>query len=193
MNRLSLGFLDLLDRPRNNLCRVVVQSSDSEVRGEDPIPRHARWGDRNSHVHRISPGVVCPFASWLDHDRFVRPPDRWHRVLVLLPLFYTQALPRVLALGPVVGPPPGPRGAAGEQRSTRRSSSEMIGNTVREPMQIRRGVAEIHDQAPPEPAAATNEFAVPGGIGLGGNGLQIVSLLPPPPGRMRRPRSRRAR
>ncbi len=104
-------------------------------------------------------------------------------VLVLLPLFYTQALPRVLLLGPVVGPPPGPApGVAGnEPHSSRRPSSEMIGTTVRQPMQIRRGVAEIHDQAPLEPAAATTGFAVPGGIGLGGSGLQIASLLPPPP------------
>jgi protein TonB len=102
--------------------------------------------------------------------------------LVLLPLFYTQALPGVVTLGRLIGPPRGERArvAPNEQRSTRASTSEMVGNTVREPIQIRKGVAEIHDQSSPEPAVDSG-FAVPGGTGSREGGLQIMSLLPPPP------------
>lgn len=102
--------------------------------------------------------------------------------LVLLPLFYTQALPAIVTLGRLIGPPPGERAhaASNERRSTRPSSSEIVDNTVREPMQIRKGVAEIHDQASPEPAVDTG-FVVPGGTGSRETGMQIMSLLPPPP------------
>ena len=103
--------------------------------------------------------------------------------LVLLPLFYPQALPGIVMLGPLIGPPPGERAhaAANERRSTRPSASEIVDNTVREPMQIRKGVAEIHDRVPPEPGVVTTGFAVPGSTGFGETGLQILSLLPPPP------------
>jgi protein TonB len=103
-------------------------------------------------------------------------------VLVLLPLFYTQALPGIVTLGPLIGPPPGePAHAASNERpSTRASTSEVIGNTVREPMQIRKGVAEIHDQASLEPIV-DNGFAVPGATGSRETGMQIMSLLAPPP------------
>lgn len=102
--------------------------------------------------------------------------------LVLLPLFYTQALPGIVTLGPLIGPPPGEpaHAASNEQRSTRVSTSEVIGNTVREPIHIRKGVAEIHDQASPEPVV-DNGFAVPGSTGSGEGGMQIMSLLATPP------------
>lgn len=102
--------------------------------------------------------------------------------LVLLPLFYTQALPGIVTLGRLIGPPPGerPHVASNEQRPARPSSSEIVDNTVREPIQIRKGVAVIHDQALPEPAV-DNGFAVPGGTGSREASLQIMSLLPPPP------------
>ena len=102
--------------------------------------------------------------------------------LGLLPLFYTQALPGIVTLGPLIGPPPGEpaHAASNEQRSTRASTSEMIGNTVRQPMQIREGVAEIHDQASPEPIV-DNGFAVQGATGSREAGMQIMSLLATPP------------
>ena len=102
--------------------------------------------------------------------------------LVLLPLFYTQALPGIVTLGPLIGPPPGQpaHAASNERRSTRASTSEMIGDTVREPIQIRKGVAFIHDQASPEPIV-DNGFSVPGGTGSGEGGRQFMSLLATPP------------
>jgi periplasmic protein TonB len=102
--------------------------------------------------------------------------------LVLLPLFYTQALPGIVSLGPLIGPPPGERArvAPNEQRSTRPSSSELVDNTVRQPMQIRKGVVEIRDQVAPEPAM-DNGFAVPGSTGSREGGTQILTLLSPPP------------
>ena len=102
--------------------------------------------------------------------------------LVLLPLFYTQALPGILTLGPLIGPPPGERAhvASNERRSTRASTSEIVDNSVREPMQIRKGVTETHDQTSAE-HIADNGFAVPGATGSREGGLQIMSLLATPP------------
>lgn len=102
--------------------------------------------------------------------------------LVLLPLFYTQALPGFVMLRPLIGPPPGERASAAsnERLSTRASTSEIVDNTVREPMQIRKGVAEIHDQASPEPIV-DNGFSVPGATGFREGGTQIMSLLATPP------------
>jgi protein TonB len=102
--------------------------------------------------------------------------------LVLLPLFYTQALPATFTLGRLIGPPPGEpaHAAAKERRSTRPSTSEIVDNTVREPIQIRKGVAEIHDQSFPEPMVDSG-FAVPGGTGLGRGITQILPLFPLPP------------
>jgi protein TonB len=102
--------------------------------------------------------------------------------LVLLPLFYTQALPGVVTLGSLIGPPPGEavRVASNERRSTRASTSEVIDDTVREPIQIRKGVAEIHDQTSPEPIV-DNGFAVPGATGSREGGMQIMSLQATPP------------
>src|SRR5437868_5311412 len=152
------------------------------MRGEDPILRPARWGDRNSHVHRISPGVVCRFASWLDHDRIVRRTGSCHRCARSLVFFlHTQGLPRILTLGPMIGPPRGeaPRVSATARNSTSSATqSELVGNTVRQPIQIRRGVATIHDETSLEPATLGNGIGIPGGTGSE-NGAQIMSLLPP--------------
>jgi protein TonB len=102
--------------------------------------------------------------------------------LVLSPLFYTQALPGIVTFGPLIGPPPGEpaHAASNERRSRRASTSEVIGSTVREPIHIRKGVAEIHDQASPEPIV-DNGFAVPGATGSREAGMQIMSLLATPP------------
>ncbi|MGZ4822447.1 MAG: energy transducer TonB [Terriglobales bacterium] len=103
--------------------------------------------------------------------------------LVLLPLFRTQALPAIVALGAMIGPPPGkPPRAEAERRTTRASTSEIVGLTVREPRGIPRGVADIQDQSAPEPAA-TSGFAVPGGTGTSAASTQVIAIfgLPPRP------------
>jgi len=117
-------------------------------------------------------------------------------IMVALPLFYTQALPKVMSLGAVLGPPHGeaPRVQASEQRSARASHAEMMGNTLQPPITIRRGVAEIHDAGSPEPMSSGTGPAVPGAIGPGDAGIGIMALLPlpprpisPPPARPTRP------
>jgi periplasmic protein TonB len=99
--------------------------------------------------------------------------------LILLPLFHTRALPAIVALGSLIGPPPGepPRAAANEQRQRTSSTSEVVGNTVREPMQIRKGVANINDEVAPVPAPYTGTY-VPGSIGSGDSA--VISLLGAP-------------
>ena len=102
--------------------------------------------------------------------------------LVLLPLFYTQALPAIIDLGRLIGPPPGkvPRAASTERRATRNSDSELVGDTVREPIRIRQGVAEVHDQGAPEPVP-DNGLVIPGGTGSREAGTQIMALFAVPP------------
>jgi protein TonB len=103
--------------------------------------------------------------------------------LILLPLFHTQAFPAIVALGSLIGPPPGerPRAVSTERQPTRPSStSEVVGNTVREPIQIRRGVANIQDESAPVPVPDAGYY-VPGSPGSAASGTQIMSLLAAPP------------
>jgi protein TonB len=102
--------------------------------------------------------------------------------LVLLPLFYTQALPAMLNFGPLIGPPPGapPRAASGERRAARRPESELVGDTVRQPIRIRKGVAIVHDLGALD-QVPDNELTILGGTGSSESGKQIMSLLAVPP------------
>jgi periplasmic protein TonB len=104
-------------------------------------------------------------------------------MLVALPMFYTQALPKVISLGAVLGPPRGeaPPFQATERRSSRTPHSEVIDNTVQQPIYIRKGVVEIHDAGRPEPRSSGAGPAVPYGIGSGDGELGIMALLPAPP------------
>ena len=103
--------------------------------------------------------------------------------LVLLPLFYTQALPAIVALGSLIGPPPGevPRADSPGRHSNRGSTSELVGNTVREPIVIRKGIADIRDEGGAPASMPDLGFAVPGGTGSRDGSAQIMSLLTPPP------------
>jgi protein TonB len=103
--------------------------------------------------------------------------------LALLPFFYTQALPGIVNLGSLIGPPPGeaPRVASSERHSKgSESKSELVGNTVRQPMQIRKGVADIHDDSGPAPVS-DNGVSVFGSTGPHDSATQIMSLLAVPP------------
>ncbi len=106
-------------------------------------------------------------------------------VLVVLPIFYTRALPAIVALGPVIGPPPGqaPPVASNGNRAAARSNSEIIDDTLRPPMRIPRGVPLIRDQAVPSPSPDNGLF-VPGATGSREADARILSLLtagPRPP------------
>jgi protein TonB len=98
-------------------------------------------------------------------------------LLILLPLFYTEALPNLLRYGELTGPPPGEPPATAAQPETRRASevaSEMVGTTVLEPARVPAHVTMLTDEAPPAPNLGG--FGVPGGTGVpGGSGS---SLLP---------------
>jgi protein TonB len=102
-------------------------------------------------------------------------------VLVLLPLFYTQALPAIVALGPLIGPPQGeaPRAVA-ERRTARASTSEIVGLTVRQPRSIPHGIADIQDKSAPEPAASSG-LTVPYATGTNATSSQLIAILGAPP------------
>ncbi len=103
-------------------------------------------------------------------------------LLILAPLFYTEALPNLLRYGELTGPPPGEPPAAAAQPETRRASqvvSEVVGTTVREPVRVPERVNMLTDTAPPAPNLG--DIGVPGGTGIpGGSGSQLLSLLRPP-------------
>ncbi len=108
-------------------------------------------------------------------------------LLVLTPLFYTQALPnfvqRFIALPVPPGPPP-PRDSA--PRHAGASQSEVIGETVRQPPRIPDHTPIIHDEQPLQPPSAA-DIGVPGGVGNDANWHQsplneiIAAYSPPPP------------
>ncbi len=128
-------------------------------------------------------------------DSATRPPRRWTTLLsfalqtlavaalVLLPLFYTQALPGIATLAPLIGPPPAPapRTAAAAPRASQRSDSELVDRTVRVPVHLPQRAAIIHDTAAPEPSTGAAPWGVPGSTGAPASGSHFISLLGPPP------------
>jgi protein TonB len=103
-------------------------------------------------------------------------------VLAILPLFYTQAMPAIVALGAIIGPPPGeaPRATSEERHASRPSTSEVVGLTVRQPQRIPRGIADIQDQSAPEPAASFG-LTIVGATGTSAASPQMIAILTPPP------------
>ncbi len=109
-------------------------------------------------------------------------------VLVLIPLIYTEALPKVmlsvsLAAPPPPPPPPPPPAAAPPVRVIRRVTAEDI---MRAPTVIPKTIAQIKDQQAPPPQASVGVVGgVPGGMPGGAVGGVLGSILtsaaPPPP------------
>jgi protein TonB len=106
---------------------------------------------------------------------------------VLVPLIYTEALPKAqlmtFLVAPPPPPPPPPPPAAAPVRVVRRVTAEDI---MRAPTVIPKTISQIKDQ--PEPAAALGVVGgVPGGVpggtpgGVLGSIISSVAAPPPPP------------
>lgn len=98
-------------------------------------------------------------------------------LLILLPYFFPEALPRKFLSISLVTPPPPPPAPAPVARVTSAPSSapEMLGLTLIAPPRIQHGWHTILDTAPPG-------IGVPGAVGSHGgvNPLSGLSLPPPP-------------
>jgi protein TonB len=113
-------------------------------------------------------------------------------VTVLIPLIYTEALPKAqlmtfLAAPPPPPPPPPPPAAAPAVRVIRRVTAEDI---MRAPTVIPRTIAQVKDEPEPPPSSAAIGVVggVPGGMPGGTAGGVLGSILsaaatsaPPPP------------
>ena len=109
--------------------------------------------------------------------------------LLLLPLLYTQALPRLhLMESAILSPPPGPAPAVPHLQHMSASSSNMIGHSLMMPSHIPSSIATFHDdEAPPAPEIGDG-FSVSGGTGPAGARNPVFEGLgngegyvPPPP------------
>lgn len=102
--------------------------------------------------------------------------------LVLLPLFYTQALPNLMARIVTLPTPPGP-GAPDKVRSQHAaaSQSEVVDDTVRQSVHIPMHTPMVQDSEAPEPGPSLGDV-VPGGIGNGGDwgSSPLARVLPAP-------------
>ena len=115
-------------------------------------------------------------------------------VLLLLPLIYTQGLPQVQLLGPLIAPspPPGPSRDLAHVRATNRPQSNLANWIVIVPREMQTGIATIVEQAPPP---QVGEIGVPSGPGdrwsrnsvLNSVASANASALPPPPSLTARP------
>jgi protein TonB len=115
-------------------------------------------------------------------------------VLVLIPLIYTEALPRqqlltFLLTAPPPPPPPPPPPAASVVK-VQKIASQIVEGQLQTPKEIPREIAKIVEEAPPPPSVGGVvggvEGGVPGGqVGgvLGGvlGGIMNRNAAPPPP------------
>lgn len=90
-------------------------------------------------------------------------------VAILVPLIYTEALPRqqllTLLIAPPPPPPPPPPAAPEVVKMIRNVETEMVGGQLRTPTRIPNKIAMIREEQPP-PAASSGGVigGVPGGI-----------------------------
>jgi len=102
-------------------------------------------------------------------------------ILVLVPLIYTEALPRQQLMTLLVAPPPPPPPpppAAPEVAKVVRIETEMVGGQLRTPTRIPSKIAMIREEQPP-PAASSGGVigGVPGGIPGGQLGGVIGGII----------------
>ena len=114
-------------------------------------------------------------------------------VMVLIPLIYTEALPKAMLttflVAPPPPPPPPPPAAAPVQRVVRPMAKLMQSGKLQAPTAIPKQVTMLkEDEQPPDMGAVGVVGGVPGGIPggqsggvLGGIIGGVVSTLPPPP------------
>ena len=109
-------------------------------------------------------------------------------ILILIPLIYTEALPKsqmmTFLVAPPPPPPPPPPPAAAPVRVVK-PQTELINNQLRQPTHIPKEVKMIKEEEAPQVASAGVLGGVPGGMPggqLGGvlGGIVSSSSLPPP-------------
>ena len=103
-------------------------------------------------------------------------------VLILLPLVFTEALPRTQLMTFLVAPPPPPPPpppAAAPVHVVKQIQTDIINGQLRTPTKIPNKILEHlkEDEAPPQMAAAGVVGGVPGGIPGGSMGGVIGSVL----------------
>jgi protein TonB len=107
-------------------------------------------------------------------------------VLILIPLIYTQALPKAMLATMITAPPPPPPPPpppAAAPKVVRQPPRLIQQGKLMQPHAIPKQVAVFKEEAlPPEPPAATGE-GILGGTGdvLGGFGASASGIAPPPP------------
>jgi periplasmic protein TonB len=103
-------------------------------------------------------------------------------VMVLIPLIFTEALPKSVQLGFLVAPPPPPPPpppAAAPVRIVHQIQTDIINGQLRTPTKIPQKVQMIKEDEAPPPMAATAGVigGVPGGVPGGSMGGVIGSVL----------------
>lgn len=110
--------------------------------------------------------------------------------LLLLPLFYTQGLPKLALIGRILAPAPPPAASPALPRSSSTTpQSNLMGNTLISPQQIPPMVRMLTDVAPPAPMADPYAVGVSHGFGdphshsslIDGIGNSNVALPPSAP------------
>jgi protein TonB len=103
-------------------------------------------------------------------------------VMVLIPLIFTEALPKTVTLGLLVAPPPPPPPpppAAAPVKIVKVIQTDIINGELRQPTKIPKKVQMIkEDEAPPPVMSSTGVVGgVPGGVPGGSMGGVIGSVL----------------
>lgn len=103
-------------------------------------------------------------------------------VLVLIPLIYTEALPKqqlmtFLVAPPPPPPPPPPPAAAPEVKVVRKIETELDNGQLRQPTKIPQKVQMIREDEPPPPSMGGAIGGVPGGVPGGSMGGVIGGII----------------
>jgi protein TonB len=126
-------------------------------------------GGRNSKLHRRGPWATV--FSFIVQIALVG-------VLVLIPLIYTEALPKQQLMGYLVAPPPPPPPppppAAAPVVKVVRPATEIDNGQLKAPTKIPKKIAMITEEAPPTGMAG---MGVIGGVGGGVAGGVLGSII----------------
>jgi len=103
-------------------------------------------------------------------------------VMVLIPLIFTEALPKSVQLGFLVAPPPPPPPpppAAAPVKIVKQIQTDIVNGQLRQPTKIPQKVQIIKEDEAPPPVAATGGVVggVPGGVPGGSMGGVLGSVL----------------
>ena len=111
-------------------------------------------------------------------------------ILLMLPLLYTEGLPKLhlLSVSAPIGPPPGPPPVAQRHSTTLVRQSNMIDGIVVAPQSIPIQIGTVVEDSAPQDSAPCS-VCVPGGTGslassnpiIGSFGTAVPVVAPPPP------------